>query len=114
MINAALSAFAQAAPQLPQLPQATQAAQPTQGTFGAGATAGLDGGFGDVLADAVNSVAEKQNKADNLAVQAATGELRDVQDYVIAATEAQVATELAVNIRNRAVEAFQQIMQMAI
>ncbi len=92
------------APQLPSLPSL-----PT----GSDAAARNASGFGNVLADAVDSLTRTHATADALAVQAATGQLRDVQDYVIAATEAQVATELAVTVRNRAVEAFTQIMQMA-
>lgn len=92
------------APALPSLPTGTDPAAP--GRSGTG--------FGTALANAVESLNDKHATADALAVQAATGQLRDVQDYVIAATEAQVATELAVTVRNRAVEAFTSIMQMAI
>lgn len=118
MISAAASAMSQAfvQPQLPSLPSLPSSGSASSTASGAasGAANGARSGFGNVLADAVGSLEQKQRTADVLAVQAATGELRDVQDYVIAATEAQVATELAVNVRNRAVEAFTQIMQMAI
>lgn len=49
---------------------------------------------------------------DNLAVQAATGSLTDVHNYMIASTQASVATELTVAVRNKAIEAFQEIMRM--
>ncbi len=55
-----------------------------------------------------------QTNADSLAVQAATGDLTNVHDYMIAATEASLATELTVAVRNKAVEAFNQIMNMGV
>jgi flagellar hook-basal body complex protein FliE len=55
-----------------------------------------------------------QDRADGLAVQAATGDLSNIHDYTIAATEAQVTTQLTVAVRNKAVEAFNEIMRMPI
>ena len=64
------------------------------------------------LAKALDGLQATQTKADDLAVQAATGDLTDVHDYMIAATEASLATELTVAVRNKAVEAFNEIMRM--
>jgi flagellar hook-basal body complex protein FliE len=50
--------------------------------------------------------------ASTKAVQAATGDLTDVHDYVIAAQEAQTATELTTTLRNKALESFNEIMRM--
>ena len=47
-------------------------------------------------------------------MQAATGDLTDVHNYTIAATEASLQTELTVAVRDRAVEAFNEIMRMQI
>ena len=67
--------------------------------------------FADVLTSALDSVSEAHATADDLAVQAATGDLNAVHDYTIAAAEAQLMTQLTVEIRNRAVEAFNDIMR---
>lgn len=70
--------------------------------------------FGDVVVGALDSLQALQSKADHLAVQAATGDLADVHDYMIAATEASLATEFTVAVRNRAVDAFNEIMRMQV
>jgi flagellar hook-basal body complex protein FliE len=122
----AINAIAGAAAQLattPTLPATgkigwTGGTGPT-GTIPAGDTAAAGGangtqGFGQSLTKAIDGLAATQTKADNLAVQAATGDLTNVHDYMIAATEASVATELTVAVRNKAVEAFTQIMNMGV
>lgn len=78
----------------------------------AGATQGT--GFADQLGGALDSVQQTQATADGLAQQAATGQVTDVHDYMIASTQAQLATELTVAVRNRALESFQSIMAMQV
>ena len=106
-INAIAAAAAQFAT-LPTLPSTGQIGW----TGGAGATGAQ--GFGHTLTNAIEGLQGLQTKADNLAVQAATGDLTNVHDYMIAATQASLATELTVAVRNKAVEAFNQIMNMAV
>ena len=72
------------------------------------------GDFGNVIVNALQGVQDTQANASNLAVQAATGDLVDVHNYTIAATEASLQTQLTVAVRDRAVEAFNQIMGMQI
>jgi flagellar hook-basal body complex protein FliE len=71
-------------------------------------------GFGDAVVGALNDLSAAHHTADDLATKAATGNLADVHDYTIAATEASLATELTVAVRNKAVEAFNSIMSMGI
>jgi flagellar hook-basal body complex protein FliE len=82
------------------------------GSAGTGAASGSGNSFGAMLADSLKNVQSLQNKADDLAVQSATGSLTDVHDYMIASTEAQLATQLTVAVRNKAVDAFNEIMRM--
>jgi len=77
---------------------------------GASATGGTD--FASALANGLDNVQQLQNKSDDLAVQAATGSLTDVHDYMIASTEASLATQLTVAVTNKAVAAFNDIMRM--
>ncbi len=71
-------------------------------------------GFAAILASSVDQLQSTQKTADSLASQAATGDLKDVHDYMIAATEAKVATEMVVTVKNKAVEAFSEIMRMPV
>lgn len=71
-------------------------------------------GFGEMLAKGVENLEGLHADADALATQAATGDLTDVHDYMIASTQASLATELTVAVRNKAVEAFNEIMRMQI
>jgi flagellar hook-basal body complex protein FliE len=70
--------------------------------------------FGQLLANGVQGLEAMNDKTDTLAVQAATGDLGAIHDYTIAATEASVATQLTVAVRNKAVEAFNEIMRMQV
>jgi flagellar hook-basal body complex protein FliE len=75
-------------------------------------TSGTDAG--NMFTRMLDGLGAVQNNADSLAKQAATGSLQDVQNYTIAATEASLATDLTVAVRNRAVDAFNEIMRMQI
>lgn len=77
-------------------------------------TESSDSSFGDSIANAIDGLSEAHAEADQLAVQAATGDLDAVHDYTIAATEAQLMTQLTVEVRNRAIEAFNDIMRMQV
>jgi flagellar hook-basal body complex protein FliE len=101
----AISPIGAGLPSLPSIPT-TGAASPAGG---AGAPS-----FGDAIGGALDNLNQLQATADGLAQQAATGSLQDIHDYTIAATEANLATELTVAVRNKAVEAFQEIMRMGV
>jgi flagellar hook-basal body complex protein FliE len=70
------------------------------------------GDFASQLSASLQHLQDMQTNTDNLAVQAATGQLADVHDYIIAATEANLTTQLAVQVRNKALDAFNEIMRM--
>jgi flagellar hook-basal body complex protein FliE len=70
--------------------------------------------FGNMVLDGIERLEGVQDRADSLAVQAATGKLENIHDYTLAATEASVTTQMTVAVRNKAVEAFTEIMRMPI
>ncbi|WP_433050934.1 flagellar hook-basal body complex protein FliE [Dactylosporangium sp. CS-033363] len=82
------------------------------GTSGSSADPAAGMNFGNMVAQGLQKLQDAQNTADNLAVEAATGRLTDVHDYIIAATEANLATSLTVAVRNKALDAFNEIMRM--
>lgn len=77
-------------------------------------TEGPGGAFGQMLLDGIQRMESVQARADGLAVQAATGDLTAIHDYTMAATEAAVTTQMTVAVRNKAVEAFSEIMRMQV
>ena len=93
---------------------ADAAANATATATGVAPVSGKGNDFGNVVASALDGLQGVQSNADGLAVKAATGDLNYVHDYMIAASEASLATEFAVALRDRAVEAFNQIMGMQI
>jgi flagellar hook-basal body complex protein FliE len=98
-ISAALPAFAPIATSTPTAAASASAAAPTTD-------------FASVLSKGLDNVQAAQSNADSLAVQAATGDLTNIHDYTIAATQASLVTELASAIRTKGVDAFNQIMGM--
>jgi len=77
-----------------------------------GGAADAGGDFASKLAEGLQQVQGLQQKTNDLSVQAATGTLKDAHEYMIASAESGLATSLTVAVRNKAVEAFQEIMRM--
>jgi flagellar hook-basal body complex protein FliE len=94
-------------------PYVAPQAAATGPTGPAGAT-GPNTDFGKLVADGLDKLEGTQKTADGLALQAATGDLQSIHDYTIAATQAQVTTQVTVAVRNKAVEAFTEIMRMPV
>ena len=74
------------------------------------ATSGAD--FGAVLGKTVDGLSGLQHNADALAIKAVTGDLTDIHQATLAATRAQVTMELVSAVRNKGVDAFNEIMRM--
>ncbi|GIF24242.1 flagellar hook-basal body complex protein FliE [Actinoplanes tereljensis] len=84
----------------------------TPATNAAEAVNGPSESFTSMLSKGLESVQASQSKASDLAVQVADGTLQDPAQYTMAATEAQLGLQLTLAVRNKAVEAFQEIMRM--
>ena len=70
--------------------------------------------FQQLLVNGLEGLEAMHDRTDNLAVQAATGDLGAIHDYTLAATETSVATQLTVAVRNKAGEAFTEVMRMQV
>lgn len=93
-------------------PDALAGAQAVGGVAAADGAAGVD--FANMLAGGLERLEGLHDRADQLAVQAAAGDLENLHDYTLAATEASVTTQLTTAVRNKALEAFTEIMRMPI
>ena len=80
-------------------------------TISTGATAGTNP---SAFAEGLKQVSDLTGTADKLAEGVATGQLTDVHQFTAAAAKAQLGVELTVAVRNRAVEAYQEIMRMQV
>ncbi|OIH98535.1 MULTISPECIES: flagellar hook-basal body complex protein FliE [unclassified Curtobacterium] len=81
-------------------------------TGAAGATGTGGSGFAASLTGAVDGLQALQSDSKTLALKAVTGNLDDIHDATIAATRAQVTLELVAAVRNKGVDAFNEIMRM--
>jgi flagellar hook-basal body complex protein FliE len=68
--------------------------------------------FAGMLSKGLENVQSTQKKADDLAVQVADGTLQDPAQYTMAANEASLGLQLTLAVRNKALDAFQEIMRM--
>lgn len=70
--------------------------------------------FGQFLKEALHGVNEAQNNADRLTNQLIHGEPVHLHDVMIAAQKASITLNLALEVRNKVVEAYQEVMRMQI
>ena len=77
------------------------------------ATASTDGSaFGASLTGAVDNAQQLQSTSNELSIQAVTGDLDDIHNATLASSRAQVTLELVAAVRNKGVDAFNEIMRM--
>ena len=86
--------------------QTTQAAPAVVETTGEG--------FGDQITSLLEDVSAAEFNADALATDVALGGDTSVHELMVAMTKASLSVDLLVQVRNRAVEAYQEIMRMQI
>ncbi|WP_416145159.1 flagellar hook-basal body complex protein FliE [Planococcus koreensis] len=70
------------------------------------------GGFGDMLKKSLEDVNAAQNNSDKLTGQLVTGEVKDVHEVMIASQKASLSLQMTVQVRNKVVEAYQEVMRM--
>jgi flagellar hook-basal body complex protein FliE len=70
--------------------------------------------FGDVLKSTISQTVDAQKHAEQLTMAAAQGQPVALQDVVQAVSQAELTLQTLVTVRDRAVEAYQQIMQMPV
>ena len=77
------------------------------------AKAGNDG-FGSLVTDAVESIDASQKEADQEIAKAVTGESPDIHKTIIALQTADLKFQLGMQVRNKLVGAYEEIMRMQV
>lgn len=70
--------------------------------------------FASFLKDSIDKVNQSQVEADVMAEKLARGENVDLHEVMIAAQKASITLSAAMEIRNKVIEAYQEVMRMQI
>lgn len=70
--------------------------------------------FADSLKEAVNQVNVAQKDSDVKMQELATGKTQNIHETMIAAEKADIALRMMVQVRNKMIEAYQEIMKMQV
>ena len=70
--------------------------------------------FGTYLKDALSEVNHLQLASEEQTKLLAAGEVEDVSQVIVAGQKAEIALQLTLQMRNRAVSAYQEIMRMQV
>lgn len=84
------------------------------GSKGATESSDAGGTFADILQTMVKQTAAAQGKAESLTMAAANGDNVPLHEVVQAISQAQITLQTLVSVRDKAVEAYQEIIRMPI
>ncbi|HAG11544.1 MAG TPA: flagellar hook-basal body complex protein FliE [Desulfotomaculum sp.] len=70
--------------------------------------------FGQLLLEQIEKVNESQLKTGEVTKQFLSGNIQDIHQVLIAAQESKITLELAVEIRNKVIEAYQEVSRMSV
>ncbi|MBA3825017.1 MAG: flagellar hook-basal body complex protein FliE [Ktedonobacterales bacterium] len=90
------------------LPTDALAAAPSAPTQGPSATFQ---NFSDLLGNAVEAITSSQSAADTAATQLVTGQSTDVHSVMIAMEKAKVTFDMAVQVRNKLLDGYNELMR---
>lgn len=89
-----------------QLPEITRPRAPGKPEDGAS--------FGDMLKNAISTVNELQLQSDHEIQKLMTGETQDLHTTMIAVQKADLSFQMMMQVRNKIVQAYQEIMRMQV
>ncbi|HEY8543100.1 MAG TPA: flagellar hook-basal body complex protein FliE [Pseudothermotoga sp.] len=70
------------------------------------------GDFADILKNAIEKVNQIQKNAEQMSADFALGKISNIHEVIIEAEKATIALRLTTEVRNRIVQAYQEIMRM--
>ena len=79
-----------------------------------GGTQQSEGSFSNILTQALDNVQETEAQAQTVNNGLLTGETDDIHTALIASQKAEIAVSLAVEVRNRVLEAYNSVMNMQV
>ncbi|ACB61332.1 MULTISPECIES: flagellar hook-basal body complex protein FliE [Exiguobacterium] len=68
--------------------------------------------FSEVLSQAMNGLNDAQQASSQARVDLATGKTTDLHNIMIKTEEASLSMQLAIEVRNKGIEAYQEMMRM--
>ena len=70
--------------------------------------------FGQVLKDSLQQVNKLQHEADGAIASLATGEGASLHDTMLAVQKAELSFKLMMQVRNKIVDAYQEVLRMSV
>ncbi len=70
--------------------------------------------FGETLREAISAVNEVQKQSDLAVQKLMTGESQDLHETLIAVQKADLSFQMMMQVRNKIVQAYQEIMRMQV
>lgn len=70
--------------------------------------------FGQYFDEALNNVNALQKKSQEATMNMAAGKVDDISQVIVAGEKASIALQLTMQVRNKAVESYQEIMRMQV
>lgn len=75
---------------------------------------GTGASFGTLLKNSMEEVNQLQSKADRSIEQLVTGESKNLHETMIAMEKANISFRLMMEVRNKIIEAYQEVMRMQV
>lgn len=70
--------------------------------------------FSEFLQDALRNVNDLQKQAEQASLNLAAGRVEDIAEVAIAAEKASIALQLTIQVRNKIIDAYQEVMRMQV
>jgi len=86
--------------------------EPTSSTTGK--NSGASGGFADILSEAFTTAGNADAKDKSSTLELLMGESDDLSGLLIDAQKAELSLQLALQIRNKIIDAYNEVMRMSV
>lgn len=75
---------------------------------------GVQKSFADTLNDAIHEVNQLQKKSDRAMQDLSTGKTDNIPEVMLAAEKADIALKLMIQVRNKIIDAYHEVMKMQV